>query len=42
MAVSGIRPIRSRNNVGELVVRLGVPLLDEYLAIPHNYTLARV
>jgi hypothetical protein len=25
------RPDRSRNGAGELVVRLGVPLLDEYL-----------
>ena len=31
MAVSGIRLTRSRNAAGELVVRLGVGLLDEYL-----------
>jgi integrase len=31
MAVSVIRLTRSRNAAGELVVRLGVPLLDEYL-----------
>ena len=31
MPVSGIRLIRSRRDAGELVVRLGVPVLDEYL-----------
>jgi integrase/recombinase XerD len=31
MAVSGVRLSRSRNAAGELVVRLGVRLLDEYL-----------
>ena len=31
MPVSGVRLIRSRNAAGELVVRLGMPLLDEYL-----------
>jgi integrase/recombinase XerD len=31
MAVTGVRLIRSRNAAGELVVRFGVRLLDEYL-----------
>ena len=31
MPVSGVRLTRSRNAAGEVVVRLGVPLLDEYL-----------
>ena len=31
MPVSAVRLIRSRNAAGDLVVRLGVPLLDEYL-----------
>ena len=31
MPVSGICLTRSRDDAGELVVRLGVPLLDEYL-----------
>jgi integrase/recombinase XerD len=31
MAVTAVRLTRSRNGAGELVVRLGVPLLDEYL-----------
>jgi integrase len=31
MPVSGIRLARSRSAAGELVVRLGVPVLDEYL-----------
>src|SRR5215469_3983777 len=32
MPVSAVRLTRSRNTAGDLVVRLGVPLLDEYLA----------
>jgi hypothetical protein len=31
MPVSAVRLTRSRNPAGDLVVRLGVPLLDEYL-----------
>jgi integrase/recombinase XerD len=31
MRVTGVRLARSRNGASELVVRLGVPLLDEYL-----------
>ena len=31
MPVSGVRLSRSRSAAGERVVRLGVPLLDEYL-----------
>jgi integrase/recombinase XerD len=31
MPVSAVRLTRSRDAAGELVVRLGVPLLDEYL-----------
>ncbi len=31
MPVAVIRVIRSRDAAGDLVVRLGVPLLDEYL-----------
>jgi hypothetical protein len=31
MAVTAVGLTRSRNGAGELVVRLGVPLLDEYL-----------
>ena len=31
MPVTAVRLTRSRNGAGELVVRLGVPLLDEYL-----------
>jgi integrase/recombinase XerD len=31
MPVSAVRLTRSRNTAGDLVVRLGVPLLDEYL-----------
>jgi integrase/recombinase XerD len=31
MRVSAVRLTRSRNTAGDLVVRLGVPLLDEYL-----------
>ena len=31
MPVSGVRLARSRSAAGERVVRLGVPLLDEYL-----------
>jgi integrase/recombinase XerD len=31
MPVTAVRLARSRNGAGELVVRLGVPLLDEYL-----------
>jgi integrase/recombinase XerD len=31
MPVSGVRLTRSRSDAGELVVRLGVPVLDEYL-----------
>jgi integrase/recombinase XerD len=31
MPVTAVRLARSRNAAGELVVRLGVPLLDEYL-----------
>jgi hypothetical protein len=31
MPVSAVRPTWSRNAAGEVVVRLGVPLLDEYL-----------
>jgi integrase/recombinase XerD len=31
MPVSAVRLSRSRNSAGDLVVRLGVPLLDEYL-----------
>jgi hypothetical protein len=31
MPVSVVRLVRSRNGAGEVVVRLGVPLLDEYL-----------
>ena len=31
MAVTAVGLTRSRNGAGELVLRLGVPLLDEYL-----------
>ena len=31
MPVGGVRLTRSRNDAGELVARLGMPLLDEYL-----------
>jgi integrase/recombinase XerD len=32
MPVTSVRLTRSQNAAGDLVVRLGVPLLDEYLA----------